>query len=139
MAWMAARSRRRTVAALVVLAIAAASALSACRPPSGRAADGARSVEARLLQERPRVGEATVEVDVRASGAAVDGARVRVTGDMTHAGMVPVVADAVPVGGGRYRSTGFVFTMPGDWVITVDVVYPDGATREVALPVAVSR
>jgi hypothetical protein len=45
---------------------------------------------------------------------------------MTHAGMVPVVADAPEVEDGVYRSDGFAFDMAGDWIITVDVTHPDG-------------
>jgi hypothetical protein len=131
----------RAVTRLALLTAAAIwlVAAGACRPPADRVEDGARRVDVRLLEPRARVGEAIVEVDVRSSTTPVDGARVRVTGDMTHAGMVPVVVDALPLGSGSYRSQGFAFTMSGDWVITVDVVFPDGTRRQVALPVSVGR
>jgi hypothetical protein len=64
---------------------------------------------------------------------------VRVVGDMTHAGMVPVVANAVDLGGGVYRTEGFAFDMVGDWVITAEVRYPDAVTRQGSVAVSVTR
>jgi hypothetical protein len=125
--------RLLTVALLVVPFVAA------CRPPREGAGDASRQVEVRVLDEPARVGPATIEVDVRRNGERVDGATVRVTGDMTHAGMVSVVSDALPLGAGRYRTDGFTFTMAGDWILTVDVTYPDAVTRQVAVAVAVER
>ena len=54
-------------------------------------------------------------------GAGIDGASVRVEGDMTHAGMVPVLAEAEGVGDGVYRADDMHFTMAGDWIITITV------------------
>jgi hypothetical protein len=79
-----------------------------------------------------------VEVRPQLDGAPVAGAAVRVVGDMTHAGMVPVVADATDSGGGVYRTTDFLFDMAGDWVLSVDVTYPDGTVRSTSLAVAVA-
>jgi hypothetical protein len=112
--------------------------LVACRPPAERT-DASRPVEVTLLTTPARVGPAAIEVRLSVDGAPVDGASVRVVGDMTHAGMVPVVADAVGLGGGIYRTEGFAFDMAGDWVITADVRYPDAVTRQGSLAVAVTR
>jgi hypothetical protein len=86
-------------------------------------------VEARVsvAPTPPLVGPALVVVELTdAEGEPVDGARVQVEGTMTHAGMVPVFADAEPTGGGRYRIQEFDFTMGGDWILRVHITLPDG-------------
>lgn len=130
-------ARRATVRALAVVAIASL-LIAGCRPPTERA-DPNRSIEVTLLTTPARVGPAAVEVRLQAAGTPVTGAVVRVVGDMTHAGMVPVVANAVDLGGGVYRTEGFAFDMAGDWVITAEVRYPDAVTRQGSLAVSVTR
>jgi hypothetical protein len=130
--------RPALLGALLTAALAATLPLVACRPPSERA-DASRPVEVALLTTPARVGPAAVEVRLSVDGAPVVGATVRVVGDMTHAGMVSVVADAVDLGGGIYRTEGFAFDMAGDWVITADVRYPDAVTRKGSLAVSVTR
>ncbi|MDF1521812.1 MAG: FixH family protein [Trueperaceae bacterium] len=120
----------------LLLALAVAT-LVACDPPSDGEADARRPIAVALLERPARVGPATVEVRPALDGAPVSGARVRVVGDMTHAGMVPVVAEAPEVGAGVYRTEGFAFDMAGDWVLSVDVTYPDGTERAAALAVFV--
>jgi hypothetical protein len=122
--------------ALLVLALALA--LVACDPPSDGDADPRRPIAVALLDVPARVGPAVVEVRPQLDGASVAGAAVRVVGDMTHAGMVPVVADATDTGGGVYRTTDFLFDMAGDWVLSVDVTYPDGTVRSTSLAVSVA-
>lgn len=109
--------------------------LAGCRPPdggsgSGAAGDGdaARTVRAELASE-PAVGPAEVRVTVLEGGEPVEGAGVEIVGDMTHAGMAPVLADATDADGaaGVYLSEDFEFSMAGDWILTVDVTYPDGS------------
>jgi hypothetical protein len=60
--------------------------------------------------------------------AGVEGASVEVVGDMTHAGMEPVISDAPMVDPGLHRTDAFRFTMAGDWILTVTATLPDGAT-----------
>lgn len=111
----------------------------ACRPPADRTAAAATGTDVvvRVLDEPTTVGPATVEVEVRRPQGPVEAAGVTITGDMTHAGMVPVIDPAEEVGGGRYRTQTFRFTMAGDWVLTVDVVLPDGERRQSAIDVRV--
>jgi len=59
------------------------------------------------------------------SGKPVTGARVTFEGNMSHAGMVPVVADAREVEPGRYLST-MELSMAGDWNVAAHVTLPDG-------------
>lgn len=124
--------------AAVALTMLLALVLVACDPPTEGDADPRRPIAVALVESEARVGPATVEVCPQLDGAPVEGATVRVVGDMTHAGMVPVVADAVAVGGGVYRTTGFLFDMAGDWVLSVDVTYPDGTERSASLTVSVA-
>ena len=121
---------------------------SACRPPSDDAGDAGRAasangaggtVEVALLTRPARVGPAAMEVRIVRDGVGVEGATVRFTGDMTHAGMVPVLADGIDLGDGVYRSDGFAFDMAGDWVITVDVRHADGSRDQGTLAVQVAR
>lgn len=127
-----------------LLLLAALLALAACRPPEPTArADAARTSADGLVVEietddAPRLGTTPVEVRLRDDGAPVGGARVEIHGDMTHAGMVPVVRDARELEPGRYRSDDFAFTMAGDWILTVEAELPDGrrATAERRLRVA---
>jgi copper(I)-binding protein len=67
-----------------------------------------------------------------ANGAPITDATVALEGNMNHAGMVPVLADAVADEAdgsvdGRYRLP-FTFTMLGDWIVTVTVTQADGSS-----------
>ncbi|HLV11697.1 MAG TPA: FixH family protein [Trueperaceae bacterium] len=106
-------------------------ALAACKPGGGAAGASAGGASATGLTAAvevtdPRVGGGVVTVRVRDGGEAVSGATVEVHGDMTHAGMVPVIASAAEVEPGLYRAEGFGFSMPGDWILTVEVETQDG-------------
>ena len=59
------------------------------------------------------------------AGGQVDGARITLEANMSHAGMVPVFADARETEPGRYQST-VELTMAGDWFILVHVTLTDG-------------
>lgn len=121
--------------------------LASCGAPSeGNAQDSAQAsgseggsgtaVRAELEGE-PALGDAKVLVYVLKDNEGVSGATVEVTGDMTHAGMSPVVAEAKEVGAGLYETEGFEFTMAGDWILTADVAYPDGEEVEDTLALSV--
>jgi hypothetical protein len=74
----------------------------------------------------PAVGQARLVIHVTdAAGAPIDDARLSIKGDMTHAGMTPVLAEG---GGGvdGYYETPFEWTMAGDWIVTVEVWLADG-------------
>lgn len=64
-----------------------------------------------------------------AEGAPVDDATLHVKGDMTHAGMVPVLAESEGGEAGVY-TVPFQWTMAGDWIITVRAELPDGAIAQ---------
>ena len=72
------------------------------------------------------VGPATVRLGVSdAAGRPVAGARLRIEGHMTHAGMAPVLADLREASAGEYE-TSFDFSMPGDWVLVLTGTLADG-------------
>jgi hypothetical protein len=88
------------------------------------------AVELGIEPDPPRLGQATVTVDLRdAGGQPISGARVEIEGNMNHAGMVPVFATASEVTAGRYTA-GLDFTMGGDWFILVRADLPDGRSLE---------
>jgi hypothetical protein len=73
-----------------------------------------------------QVGETTLTVILTdAQGAPVEGATVRIRGDMNHAGMVPVNAETGESSGGEY-TVPFEWTMGGDWIVTVEATLADG-------------
>lgn len=116
---------RTGILLLVLLAV-----LAGCRG----AASPAPQDEADLLveivsePENPLVGAATLVITVRdAAGDPISDAQLNIRGDMTHAGMVPVLAEAERGENGVYRVP-FEWTMSGDWIVEVTVTLPDGAT-----------
>lgn len=117
----------RRVAVLLSLTLLVA----ACRgpAPSADTASGDAAVVLDItLSDTPTVGSAEIVVHVSEGGDAVAAAEVEVTGDMTHAGMVPVVATATETEPGRYATEDFAFSMAGDWILTVEATLHDGRT-----------
>jgi hypothetical protein len=90
----------------------------------------ALNVEFELAPQPPRMGPSVITlVVVDAEGKAINGAHVSIEGDMTHAGMGPIIAVAKEKGAGRYQAP-FEFSMGGDWVIMAHVTLPSGQAVE---------
>jgi hypothetical protein len=88
------------------------------------------TVDLAIEPDPPRIGPAVVTVALRdADGQPIRGAVVKFEGNMSHAGMVPVLADATEVAEGRYEAQ-LEFTMGGDWFILVQADLPDGRSME---------
>ena len=112
--------------------------LVACQPPdnagdataassAGVSAAGAPGLQTRLeLDGEPALGQLPLTVFVLDENGGVEGASIEIVGDMTHAGMVPVIVEAVESEPGFYRADDFEFTMAGDWLITADIELPNG-------------
>ena len=80
--------------------------------------------------EPARIGPATITITLSdARGQPISGATVELEGNMNHAGMVPVSAQASEVTGGQYQAD-LEFTMGGDWFILVRAELPDGRSLE---------
>lgn len=77
--------------------------------------------------EPHRVGQVTITVRVTqpSTGKPITGAQVRLEGNMSHAGMAAVFAEASEVEPGLYR-TNMEFTMAGDWLLSVYVTLKEG-------------
>lgn len=137
----------RTQVRLLLAASLALVTLAACKPGgegTGRGTAGGGSVAAGQLAAsvavtEPVVGGGVVTVTVREGDAPVRGASVEVQGDMTHAGMVPVIAAAAEVEPGVYRAAPFGFSMAGDWIVTAEVETPDGRKTTAEAFVTVAR
>ena len=86
----------------------------------------------------PAVGQANLLARLSdQEGRPIEGAALSLRGDMTHAGMAPVLEDAEEVGEGLYRMS-FEWSMAGDWVITVSGTLEDGRTIRRELQVRVT-
>jgi len=84
------------------------------------------------------VGPITFDVTLwDAEGQPIDGAGpVALRGDMSHAGMKPVIAEASGAGDGQYTAD-FEWTMAGDWTVTVEATLPDGRVKRTTFPFTV--
>ncbi len=135
---------KHTITTAAVLALLV---LGACGPGGGSGSSGAAGggstaapdLTAAIAVEDASVGRGAVVVTVTEGGEAVSGAAVTVQGDMTHAGMVPVISEAEEGEPGVYRTTGFAFTMAGDWIVTAEVETADGRSVEAETFLTVAR
>jgi hypothetical protein len=88
------------------------------------------TVELTVAPDPPQIGPATVTVSLRgADQEPLTGARLQLEGNMSHAGMVPVFAQAVEIAPGQYQAD-LEFTMGGDWFILVQADLADGRSME---------
>lgn len=120
-----------TFALLILYSLIAASGAACRRAPDQ--SNNTVQIELVAPVSPPPVGLCPLELHITdASGAPLEDLQVSVRGDMTHAGMIPVLATAEPVGDGLYRAL-MDWTMAGDWVITVEATLPEGsrATRQI--------
>ena len=106
--------------------------LTACGPSqnAGKLPDG---VTVSVTAEQPlAIGSNPLRVRITQDGAPVNVHDLTVVGDMTHAGMVPVVSEVITGQlDGSYVAEDFVFTMAGDWFVQVDFVLAAGERGEV--------
>jgi hypothetical protein len=110
---------------LVILSLA----LANCRQSSElTAADAGYVLQLDVAPEPASVGTATLQLTLlQEDGSPVDNAQISVKGDMSHAGMAPVLGSAESGPDGIY-TVPFEWTMAGDWIVTVDVTLADGTT-----------
>ncbi|MDX1520397.1 MAG: FixH family protein [Anaerolineae bacterium] len=90
------------------------------------AADLGVSVEVAIDPDQPSVGPTRLIFTLTdAQGHPINDAVLDVEGNMTHAGMTPVLAQARAGQAGQYVVP-FEWTMSGDWIVTLDVALADG-------------
>lgn len=88
------------------------------------------AIELDMEPDPPRLGQATVTIALRdTDGQPISGASVEIEGNMSHAGMVPVLVTASEVNPGFYKAQ-LDFTMGGDWFLLVRADLPDGRSLE---------
>lgn len=95
------------------------------RPPAGPVRAGGLQIHLTTTPDPARVGENQVEVGLRQEGQALANAQVelRYALDPLSGGGAMALADAEPLGGGRYRGA-VAFGRPGPWQLTVLVKRP---------------
>lgn len=82
-----------------------------------------------LVAQSLEVGPTVLQITVTGEdGQPLDNVSFNVKGDMTHAGMVPVLAESDGNGEQGVYHIPFEWTMAGDWIVTVDAALPDGQT-----------
>lgn len=128
----------RNIFLTLLLVVGAVVATAACRQSDSPDTESVAAITLETDPLSPEVGRAVMLVSVALpDGTPVEGAVVALRGDMSHAGMQPVLVDAAEVGGGVYRAD-FEWTMAGDWIVTVTARLPDGneARQEFSFAVA---
>jgi hypothetical protein len=114
-----------------ILALLFLPTLLGCRG-EGPQSDSSLDLEVAISPTPPAVGPARLIISLHdTSGAPLSGAEISVEGNMTHAGMVPVLATAQEEGPGQYLVPEFTFTMAGDWFLTLRATLPDGRTIQI--------
>ena len=99
--------------------------IAGCSRPS--AANQVR-IEHEVTPQPAKVGAMTINLRLSdKTGRAVEGASIRIEGDMTHPGMPPTVADAAEVAPGLYRGQ-LELSMAGDWVVVSHITLQSGET-----------
>lgn len=102
--------------------------VAGCRQQTPEASTTNLNIDLRVEPENPVIGAAVLVITVTdADGSPVENAQVSARGDMNHAGMVPVLAEAESSESGEYTIP-FEWTMAGDWFVEVTVELPDGET-----------
>ena len=99
-----------------------------CRQQAQQAVVADLTIDLRVEPEAATVSDSTLIITVTdASGNPVSDATVSVRGDMSHAGMQPVLAESEGGADGEY-TIGFEWTMAGDWIVEVTVELVDGTS-----------
>lgn len=115
---------------LVTMLIITLLALVGCRQQPAESGSADLQIELLIEPDPPQVGEATITIIVLdAAGEPADVQTINVRGDMSHAGMTPVIRDVDEGDDGRY-SVPFEWTMGGDWFVDVTVTLTSGETGQ---------
>jgi hypothetical protein len=124
---------------VALVALALLLALGGCggRGQNGDAGQDRATITLRTDPATPTSGPARLIIHLTTpEGAPLTGARVKVEGNMSHAGMQPVNGEAKEQGGSDYVVENFRFTMGGDWVLIVRATLTDGTEVQRTFPIA---
>jgi hypothetical protein len=87
----------------------------------------------------PVVGDATliVRLSTPPDNTPINNAqKIEIKADMTHAGMIPVLAETTAPGEDGYYRIPINFNMAGDWVITITATLADGTVATYSTTIA---
>lgn len=123
---------------LTILLFLLVLAAAGCARTSSEPATAGPDIALTYLPDPAVVGEAKLLVTLTdMAGQPIEDAAVHVKGDMNHAGMVPVLAEATSGPGGVYELP-FRWTMSGSWIVTVEAALADGTAVSRRFDVSVS-
>ena len=103
--------------------------LVSCKPPESKSSSNQNINGPQIRIEtdgEAKLGPTPIVIYLLENGEGVSGAKIEITGDMTHAGMVPVISRATEVEKGLYRADDFAFTMAGDWILSAEIELANG-------------
>lgn len=90
------------------------------------AADDGLIMTMEISPDPPTVGESELRIILTdKAGNPIDGAKLAIKGDMSHAGMTPVLANVNESESGVY-TVPFQWTMGGDWIVSVVAELAEG-------------
>lgn len=119
----------KAVLTLVMLLLVSLGLVACVQPSATPPTSVTIDIVARVEPEPPAVGESTLIVTLKdASGAPIDGARLRVQGNMDHAGMTAINREINQSTNGEYHIP-FEWSMGGGWIVEVTAQLP-GETGE---------
>ena len=103
--------------------------LAGCRQaaPTPNASTQAAQISLTISPQPPVVGDATLTLTVTQQNQPLAGAAVAVRGDMTHAGMRPIIVDATKTDAQGKVDIPFKWSMSGDWIVSVTVTLADNS------------
>ena len=103
--------------------------LAGCRQaaPTPNASTQAAQISLTISPQPPVVGDATLTLAVTQQNQPLAGAAVAVRGDMTHAGMRPIIVDATKTDAQGKVDIPFKWSMSGDWIVSVTVTLADNS------------
>ncbi len=109
---------------IVLIVVLVAAGCRANPTPSAATAVQAAQIDLSADPQPLTVGEGQLNVTVTKDNQPLAGLNLTVRGDMTHAGMKPVLGSAVTDAQGK-AAIPFRWSMGGDWIVTVTVTLMD--------------
>jgi len=85
-------------------------------------------------------GPSTLQIrlyDADNNNQPINNAKIHVKGDMTHAGMIPILGETQNGENGLYKIP-LEWTMGGDWVVQVQATLTDGTSVENSFPMTIA-
>ena len=112
---------------------------SGCARESRQPSSDNAQINLTTIPYPPILGEACLVIQVKdKDGSPVNEALLDIKGDMTHAGMVPILAKVEGGGVDGYYNVPMEWTMAGDWVVNVRATLPDGTAARQKFDLRVS-